>query len=336
MLRWITRASIAVGLVALAITIHVVGTATIASHLQTIGPWFALLVAMEATATICDATGVYLMTRGDRAPSYRHVLVAQFAGRAVNSVTPGANVGEALKISLLARECPPQQVIPAVMTVSLGGFIVSMTIVSLGMLVTSLAFAMPRAAEVALLVGGLVCGTIATALALLLRRGMLVDVARAACRLRLLSDARFERWYENLAAIDDRLRAPDPRRRRAFALIITSQLIHRSITAITIFATGFAVGGPQLVAILSAGLVLAWVSNIVPMGIGVSEGGNGVLFAMLGAAPALGVALALARRVNQVIFAVIGFGVLAADRLAHAKSLALPPVTVPVEEKLGA
>ena len=46
---------------------------------------------------------------------------------------------------------------------------------------------------------------------------------------------------------------------------------------------------------------------------------------MIGAPPALGLALAFARRVNQIVFAVLGFIVLAADRVAsrvHGESCA--------------
>ena len=40
------------------------------------------------------------------------------------------------------------------------------------------------------------------------------------------------------------------------------------------------------------------------------------LFTLIGAPPSLGVALALAKRVNQIVFAGLGFGVLAVDRIA--------------------
>jgi uncharacterized membrane protein YbhN (UPF0104 family) len=84
----------------------------------------------------------------------------------------------------------------------------------------------------------------------------------------------------------------------------------------TILASGYALGGPQLIAILSAGVVLGWCCSIVPMGIGVAEGGNCALFVLIGAPASLGVALALAKRVNQIVFAALGFGVLAADKIA--------------------
>ena len=81
-------------------------------------------------------------------------------------------------------------------------------------------------------------------------------------------------------------------------------------------AAGYTLGPGQFLALCSAGVVLGWISTIIPMGLGISEGGNVALFALIGAPTALGVALALARRVNQVVFALLGFTILTADRVA--------------------
>lgn len=317
-LKTVTRVSLVLGVVALAITVYAVGLDTLRGHLTAIGPWFAVLLVIEASATMCEAGAVYMLTRGPRAPSWRRVYVAQFAGRAVNSVTPGANVGEALKVSLLARECPTQRAIAAIMFVGLGAFVVSMSIVAIGSLVTAVMFPLPAVAVIALVTTGAVSGIVATSTVILVRRGMLSSIAGLAQRLHLISAARRERWSLKLEDLDARLRGgrPEDHRVAAAGLVLLSQILSRLTVAITIVATGYSIGGPQLIAILSAGVVLGWLSNVVPMGIGVAEGSNVALFSIIGAPPALGVALALAKRVNQIVFAALGFGVLAADRAA--------------------
>lgn len=317
-LRWTTRISLVLGLVALAITLRAVGLDTLVGHLEAIGPWFLLLLAIEAASTFCDAGALYLMTRGRGGPAFRKVCVAQFAGRAVNSVTPGANLGEALKVSLLARECSPQRIIAGVMYVAISAVVVSLTVVALGSLITAIVFPVPRAAMIALLVGGIVSSATAISLVVLVRRGMLGALARTARRLRLISGARLTTWTEQLSDLDARLRGDVQGEHRvgATCLVLASQVLSRGAVWATILASGYTLGGPQLIAILSAGVILGWVCNIVPMGIGVSEGGNLALFALIGAPPSLGVALALAKRVNQIVFAGLGFGVLAVDRIA--------------------
>lgn len=318
-LRWVTRGSIVLGLVALSITVWAVGTDVLLEHLRAIGPWFVVLLAIEGTATFCEAGSTYLMTRGPGGPMWRKVCVAQFAGRAVNSVTPGANLGEALKVSLLARECSTQRVVAGVMFTALASGIVALTIVAIGSLLTAIAFPLPHAAWMVLVIAGVVSTIMAGGLAILVHRGMLGVLARTAGRLHLLSAGRVARWSDRLDDLDARLRGDIRGEHRfgAACLVVVAQLLQRGAVCVTIFATGYTLGVPQLIAILSAGVLLGWISNVVPLGIGVAEGGNFALFAALGAPSSLGVALALAKRVNQIVFAALGFGVLAADRIAE-------------------
>ena len=331
-LTWVTRVSLALGVVALAATVWMVGPATLITHLEMIGPWFAVLVAIELVITICDAGVVHAMSRGAGAPSFRQVCVAQFAGRAVNSVTPGAAVGDALRVSLLARDCPQQRIIAAVVFATLGQLVTGLAVVAAGTVATALMFAMPVAAEVALIAVGVVCAAIVVGTVVLVRRGMLSVLARIARRLRLLSAARHERWRDQLVDIDRHLRGDhhDEHRVRAMALVCVSQLLQRGVLWIALLAAGYSLDAAQTIAVLSAGVLLTWISALVPMGVGVSEGGNGVLFALIGAPTSLGVALAFARRVNQILFAALGFSVLAADRIADKVDLPLAPQPQPV------
>lgn len=318
-LRWVTRLSLVFGLVAFVLMIWTVGIDTLVDQLRAIGPWFGLLLAIDATAAMCDAGAIYLMTRGPGAPSLRDVCVAQLAGRAVNSVTPGANVGEALKVSLLARTCSTQRIVAAVMFVALAGVVVSLVVVAVGSGVTALVFELPDSARFALAATGVCAAAAAVAVIVFVRRGVLGTLTRAARRVRLISDARCERWERPARELDRRLRGElqADHRLAAAGLVVISQLLQRGVVWIAIIASGYSLGTPQLIVVLSAGVVLGWLSTIVPLGVGVAEGGNYTLFALINAPASLGVALALARRVNQIVFAAFGFAVLAVDRLAH-------------------
>jgi uncharacterized membrane protein YbhN (UPF0104 family) len=318
-LRWVTGISLLIGVVALIITIGHVGIGTIIDHLTTIGWWFGVLLAIELVSTLFDAGAVYLMTRGRSAPSYYKVCVAQFAGRAVNLVTPAANVGEALKVGLLARAAPTRRVTAAIMFVAFASTIVSLVIVAIGSLATAFLFELPTTGRFALGVAGGVAAVIAIALVALVRRGVLVTLAHVARRLRLISQSRLDRWQPAACEIDNRLRGQDlevDHRLAAGMLLVISNVLQRAVVWIAIVAAGYSLGTPQLIAILSAGVVLGWISTLVPLGVGVAEGGNAAMFAVIGAPASLGVALALARRMNQIVFALLGFGVLAIDRIA--------------------
>lgn len=318
-MKWITRISILLGVIALAITVWKIGPDVLAAHLQAIGPWFALLIAIELASTFCDAGVLFALTRGRGAPSFRKVCVAQFAGRAVNSVTPGGNLGEALKVSLLARECRAERIVAAVLFGAIGNFVTGLAIVAAGSIATAVMFPLPLAAEIALIGVGVVTAAIVVATLVVVKRGMIALLARGARRMHLISHARYDRWRDRLVEIDRRL-VDNEHRGIAVVLVVISQLLTRGVIWVALVAAGYTLGAPQLVAVLSAGVLLAWLSNLVPMGVGVSEGGNGVLFALIGAAPSVGVAIAFARRVNQIVFALIAFSVLGADRLASAST----------------
>jgi uncharacterized membrane protein YbhN (UPF0104 family) len=178
-------------------------------------------------------------------------------------------------------------------------------------------FDVPAAGTLALLVGALIAAAITIAIIVLLRRGMLSTFSNMLARLRVISSERRDRWNETLSEIDERLRGRDDgdQRRRAIACIAVSRLIQKCGAYLTVWSAGYALSPGQFMALLSAGVLIHWVATIIPMGLGISEGGNVALFAVIGAPASLGLALALARRVDQIVFAGIGFAVLAIDRL---------------------
>lgn len=316
--KWVTRISILFGIVGVIVTAWVVGIGTILDHLEMIGPWFLVLVSVEMISTCCDATAVYLMTRGLGAPSYRDVIVAQFAGRAVNSVTPASNLGEALKVSLLSRQCSTGRIIAAVLYCELTAVVMSLAVIAVGTFATAFMFDLLPIAKVALCAAALVSACVAATVVVLVRRGMLGTLTSFLARLHIISKARHERWKGRLIDLDRRLSGEvgGGHRHAAIVAIAISQTLQKALAYGTVMAAGYLLGPGQFLALLSAGVVLGWISTIIPMGLGISEGSNAALFALIGAPIALGVALALARRVNQVVFALLGFAILTLDRVA--------------------
>lgn len=316
-LRWLTRVSLAIGIAALIATVWFVGVDTILGYLSAIGWFFVVLVAIEMMASVLDGTAIYFMAHGKGRPSWRESVVAQIVGRGVNSVTPGGNLGEALKIGLLSKRCPARRIVAAVMYVLLVGVTLSFAVIAIGAAVTAFWFDVQPVMIAVLLAGAVVAAGIAIAIVVLLRRGMLSTLTGVLARLHLISQGRRERWNETLHEVDARLRGADDGdfRRRAIACIAISQLLQKGLSYFTILAAGYALSPGQFLALLSAGVLLQWASTIVPLGLGLAEGGNAALFLLIGAPAGLGLTLALARRVNQIVFATIGFVVLAADRV---------------------
>jgi uncharacterized protein (TIRG00374 family) len=317
-MRWITRLSLVVGIVALVITIWLVGPSTILAHVRAIGWFFVLILATDVASSLCDATALYFMVHGPGEPTWLECVVAQLAGRGVSTVTPGGNLGEALKVSLLSTRCSPKRIVAGVMYVGLMLGVFSFAVIAIGSGATVFLFDMPPVAKLAVLVGAAVAAAIAVGIVVLMRHGMLSTLSNVLARLHLISKERRAKWNKTLEEIDTRLRGQDGKdRNHAIAFIAISQLLQKFLTVLVIFATGYMLSPGQFLALASAGVLLGWISTVIPFGLGISEGGNVALFSLIGAPVALGIALALARRVNQVVFAVVGFSVLMADRVGR-------------------
>lgn len=316
-LTWVTRVSVVIGVGALIATVYFVGPYVIFDRLRAIGWFFVLLVGLEIVSSVCDATAIYYMADGPGRPSWRKSVVAQIVGRGVNSVTPGGNLGEVLKVGLLSQRCSPKRIVAAVMYVNLMRVVMQLAVVAIGVVATAFLFDVPSAAMMMLVIGGVVSAGVAVAIVYLMRRGMLSTLSNALARVHIISKKRRQSWNKTLEEVDTRLRGHDNQHRtKALVFIGTSQLLEKGLTYLTIFAAGYLLGPGQFLALLSAGVLLGWISTIIPMGLGISEGGNVALFTLIGAPAPLGLALALARRVNQIVFAAIGFTVLTADRAA--------------------
>jgi uncharacterized protein (TIRG00374 family) len=316
-LKWLTRISIVIGIGALVATMWIVGPSTILHHLKAIGWFFILMVAVEMLSSALDGVAIYYMAHGKGRPTMREAVVAQIAGRGVNSVTPGGNLGEAMKVGLLSKRCSTRRIVAAVMYVGLMGVVFTLAIVAVGSAVTAFWFDMPRTVMILILAGAVIAAVISAGIVVLLRRGMLSTLSNVLARMHLISKARREQWNKTLDDVDARLRGADDAdyRRTAMVYVLLSHVLQKGLAYFTIMSAGYVMSPGQFLALLSAGVLISWISTIVPMGLGISEGGNAALFTLIGAPAALGLALALARRVNQVVFAAVGFFVLAADRV---------------------
>ena len=315
-LTWVTRISIVIGVVALIATVWWVGPAIILDRLRQIGWFFVVLIALEMVSSAFDGTAIYYMADGPGRPSWRHSVIAQIVGRGVNSVTPGGNLGEVLKVGLLSQRCSPKRIVAAVMYINLMRLVMQFAVIAVGVVATAFMFDMPRSLMLLLVGGGVVSAGISFTIFYLMRRGMLSTITNALSHVRIISKKRRESWNKTLEEVDTRLKGHDNQHRtKALACIAASQVLEKGLAWVTIYAAGYILGPGQFLALLSAGVLLSWISTIIPMGLGISEGGNVALFTMIGAPAPLGLALALARRVIQIVFAAVGFAVLAADRV---------------------
>jgi len=316
--RWVTRISLLVGIAALVFTVWKIGPATIAHYIEHIGWWWIVVIAMEVMITTLDALAIRaFLSPETHAVSFGSTLLAQLAGRAVNAVTPSGNLGEAVKVSVLSEFVSSQRAVATVLLYNVVGFAMELVLVALAAAMIVAFVPLPPSLRDLLVLTGTVTLMLAVGMFGLLRRGLLGSLVRALRRVRVISSVRSERWQAKLAPVDDRMRAVQGARRRdrtlGIAAVVASRLTSMALSYVVFHAVG-GVLSLRFVALTTVGGFLVYLlSTLVPMGVGISEGGYWGLFRAIGENPARGVTMVIARRVTLVVYATIGLVLMTAN-----------------------
>jgi hypothetical protein len=167
---------------------------------------------------------------------------------------------------------------------------------------------------------------------------MLASVARLAVKLRLVSQARYVRWEQRLRSIDDKLRLVAGARRRdriaGIAVIAASRLTSLVLSLVILHAIGEPITVAFVAGYTVGGFVVYMVASLVPMGLGVSEGGTYELLKALDHHGNRGTALVLARRTTLIVYAAIGLVlVTASETVQRARAPRRAPAAIPVSPK---
>jgi hypothetical protein len=330
----VTRISLILAVIALVFTIRDIGLRTIATYFRRIGWWWIAVVILEVAITSLDAVAIRAFLSPEQAKvKLRSAVLSQLAGRAVNAVTPSGNLGEAVKVSVLVDHVSQSRAVSTILLYNAVSFAVELMIVAVAAPIMVLLVPMPSKLRWLMILTGAVCFAIALGIYAVTRRGMLDSAARLGTRIRvpglarirgwiwksstpsryLLSQARYELWRDRLRAVDSKMhlasgasgaRARD--RWLGITAVTVSRLTSMTLSLMILHAVGESITLGFVAAYTVGGFVIYMTSSLVPMGLGISEGGNYALFRALGENPARGVTLVLARRVTLIMYAAIG------------------------------
>ena len=300
-----------VAALALVLTVRKVGLLAIAKYFRLIGWWWIAVFVLEVVITSLDAVAIraFMSPEQDKV-RFRHALLSQLAGRSVNAVTPSGNVGEAVKVSVLTEHVSTPRAVSTILLYNIVSFSVELLMVAVAAPFLALLLPMPESLRALFLIAAVLCAALSIGLYALVHRGMLSSLARAGVRLNLLSEARFERWHDKLASVDEKLRLVAGARSRdrwlGIAAVIASRLTSMTLSLVILHAIGEPITVGFVAGYTVGGFVVYMAASCVPMGLGISEGGTYGLFKALGENPARGTALVIARRVTLVAYAAIG------------------------------
>jgi len=292
-----------------------------------VGRTFVLVLALDLVAILCDARGLHTFMRPEaRMVSYGRVVAAHLSGRAVNVVTPFAALGEATKATMLVTRAPRVRVASAIVLFNLAGLYLSVTMIAIGTPITLLVSDLPHALEVTALVGLAVVLALVIALGVMIRRGATATLLAALQRARVISPARRADWQARLVELDRQLAGLHELRRtgawRGALWILGARLVTWTATMTLIHAVGVPITPRLVLGVLSIGVLIGWISSIVPFGLGLADGGNYALFDLLGASGAHGAFVTMMNRVRSLAVALVGFAVMAVVHTMNRMALA--------------
>jgi uncharacterized protein (TIRG00374 family) len=298
----------AFGAIALGFLLRRLGADGVHHVLVDAGPWLVAIAAIDVASMACDGYALYAFL-GGRVRFWR-VFAAEASGLAINRLTPANSVGEAVKVTMLTRTVPADFAVSAVVLFNLSTIYLGIAAIVIGVPITALMLDLPHRIAVAVWVATGLLVVFAIVVLVIVRRGAVSTLIDGLVGLRLVRGDRGQRWRAKIADLDARVRAA-PGLGRGLLGVLGSRVFNWIGTIVVLHACGIGMTAPLVIAMLSVGILVTWMSNVIPLGLGVADGTNYALYAILGASPEAGLVFTMVNRLRTVAIAAIGLTVMA-------------------------
>lgn len=320
--------AMALGGIGLAWMLHDLGLAVLTDAVEGVGGWFFVILILDLAGLCCDAAALQAFMRPEaRMVSYARVLGAQASGRAINVLTPTGALGEPTKLAMLVTHAPRDRVLSSLVLLNLSQFYLSVLGIVLGTPIVFLLVGLPAALEVPVAIAFGVLIPLVVALGVIVQRGALSTIVATLRGLRAIPSERSKAWQARVATVDLHIRELQANRShgtwKGFVWVGLSRVVQWTSTLLLLSTAGVAIQPALIVGVLSLGVLIQWISQIVPMGLGLADGGNYALYDLTGASGAHGVVITLLNRARSIAIAILGLGAMLVlhtlDRLALAR-----------------
>lgn len=299
------------GVIGFAVVVRALGWDGIWNAIRGMGAWGGVIAAIDLCGLACDAVAIRGFLGAEVTIPFRRVLAAQASGIAINRLTPGNSLGEPVKIRMLMLYVPTDPAVSAVVMFNVATILLGIVAIVVGVPLTAGLLELPPRVAVGLWIGVGVLIAFAIVLVVLVRRGASGSLVGALQQLRVIGAARGDRWRARLHDIDARL-AVFPR--RPVIGVIGSRLFNWLGTIVVLHAAGIALEPALVAASLTVGILITWMTNVIPLGMGLADGSNYVLYGVLGATPAAGLLFTMVNRLRTIVLAVMGLAIMAIAR----------------------
>ncbi|MBC7974070.1 MAG: flippase-like domain-containing protein [Myxococcales bacterium] len=310
------------GASALAWMMHRLGWARFREVVDNVGWYFAVILGLDVSAVLLDARALHTFMRPEaRMVSYWRVFAAQISGRAINVVTPFGALGEATKLTMLISHVPRARVLSAIVLLNLSALYLSVAVMVIGAPITLLLVDLPSSLKITVGIGLAVLIPLMIALGVVVQRGALSTLTGMLHGVRLISAARRDAWRGRLQEVDRHIGELHSHRSagtwKGIFWVVAARLVTWLATMMLIRAVGVAITPHLVIGVLSVGVLIQWIASIVPLGLGLADGGNYALYGLLGASGANGTFVTMLNRVRSLGVAMVGFVAMAVLHISN-------------------
>jgi uncharacterized membrane protein YbhN (UPF0104 family) len=305
------------GGIGLAWMLRELGVSYLTDAIDSVGAWFLVILLLDLGTLCLDAAALHAFMRPEaRMVSYWRVLAAQASGRAINVLTPTGALGEPTKLAMLMSHAPRDRVLSSLVLQNLAYLYLSVAVILIGTPIFFLLVDVPHEVKVLVAIGFAVLLPAMIALAVIIRRGAVTTLVGLIRGTRVISADRAKRWRERMAEVDRHIRELQHNRShgtwKGILWIGASKLVYWTSTLVLLATAGVDVNPTLVVGLFSVGVLIQWISNIVPMGLGLADGGNYALFDLVNQAGPHGVVITVLNRARSISVAILGLGAMAA------------------------
>jgi uncharacterized protein (TIRG00374 family) len=312
-MRVLRGVALVVGLAAFALMANKLGWSGLTRVLVETGWWFLVIAAIDVGSALCDGAAIKALASEHARVPYARCVAAQLAGIAINRLTPGNALGEPIKIGILVERMPRDSAVSTILMFDAGATIIAIIAIVLGSLVTLAVVDLPGDLAIAAWIGAGVLVLFLIGVFVIIRKGPARLGIGALRRVRLISAARCARWKRGTAHIDEMVRELGTTRSSRIGLLCLfgARSLNWIGTIVMLYAAGLPLSATMVVGVLSVGLLITQVSHIVPLGLGLADGGNYLLYRALGAPGFAGLDFTMVYRARTCLLSAIGLTVLA-------------------------
>ncbi len=296
----------------LAWMLHQVGWDLLLAHIRQVGWYWPLLLLPYGLVNLLGAVSWrYLLISPASRPSVSRLFWLRLAGESLNQLTPTASMGgEPFRVTRLAADGVPWQEAAASVVIQKGVMVTSLVLfICVGLALVPLVLPESAAHLGWLSLATLVLGSGGVAFVIVQRKHPCTGILRLLEKCRLCPAALKAKEAE-LASLDAALagfyRDHPHRGLLAFLLFFLSWLLHAVEVAVIFWLLGHPLGWGLVVALDALAMLFAGLGFMIPVSLGVQDGGNILLALGFNLGAALGAAFSVLRRLREAFWLALG------------------------------